>query len=341
MGGGGGGGGLPLVALGFEAVHVDTLAGDAPGYQDGPGWQARFCGPNALALAPDGTLFVADSRNHRIRKVLANGHVSTEAGGGPADGAGGKADGPAATARFRYPSGVAVGKDGTLYVSDTGNHRICRVRDGQVTTLAGGAEGKADGVGAAAQFRSPAALTLDSGGALWVADVGNGIARRIDPDGRVTTPAAPPADVQASLGEFGAGGTHSALIGSKDGVNEPLPSPFKIGRRSATTGPPGAPHIFADTEYHVLVAARGSEPPLLVAGRRVVGTVAVGTLDTLGNRATFARPCAVAVTKDGTALVAEYEGNRIRRVRMPEWIMQGAAMPERQVPGAWRTRRGR
>src|SRR5947209_15676488 len=66
--GAGGGGPAPGgVTVGRDDVEVDTFAGDAPGYEDGPGWQARFCGPSALALAPDGSLLVADSRNHRIR----------------------------------------------------------------------------------------------------------------------------------------------------------------------------------------------------------------------------------------------------------------------------------
>src|SRR5882672_6218265 len=65
MRGGGGGGGGRAVSVGRDDVEVDTLAGDAPGYEDGPGWRARFCGPSGVALAPDGSLMVADSRNHR------------------------------------------------------------------------------------------------------------------------------------------------------------------------------------------------------------------------------------------------------------------------------------
>src|SRR5438270_761957 len=76
----GGSGAIPPMALGREDVTVETFAGSAPGYADGPGWQARFAGPNALAFAPDGSLLVTDSRNHRLRKVSPVGVVSTVAG---------------------------------------------------------------------------------------------------------------------------------------------------------------------------------------------------------------------------------------------------------------------
>ena len=86
-GGGGMGGGRP-VAVGREDVLVETLAGGEPGFRDGAGWAARFEGPNALALAPGGSLFVADSRNHRIRHVTPGGRVTTAAGGGDPGGLG-------------------------------------------------------------------------------------------------------------------------------------------------------------------------------------------------------------------------------------------------------------
>src|SRR5207248_10089464 len=105
----------------------------------------EFAGPNALALGRDGSLYVADSRNHRIRRVTREGVVSTVAGGSEPGGPGGMSEGPAPGALFRYPSGVALASDGTLYVADTGNHRICRVRDGFVRTVAGGTAGRADG----------------------------------------------------------------------------------------------------------------------------------------------------------------------------------------------------
>jgi hypothetical protein len=348
----GGGGGGPMgasvrTAQGRQDVTVDTLAGDRPGYADGAGWQARFAGPNALALAPDGSLLVTDSRNHRLRQVTPLGKVSTLAGGGDPGSAGGQAEGPAAVARFRFPSGVAAAPDGTIYIADTGNHRLCRLRDGQVTLLAGGAEGQADGGGPTARFRFPAALALDDGGFLWVADQGNRAVRRVDPSGNVTTPAAPPTSVAAALGDVGAAPPGRPFLACPEGRGLPEPSGFTLGRRSPGIAAPGAIaqgppplRLFADSDYSVVLAEREGEPPLLIAGTRVGETPQVGVTDGEGHRAYFAVPCAAGLAADGTGYVVDYEGNRIRRLRLPNWLTQGRSAPTRQTGGGGRQRRG-
>lgn len=336
--GGGGGAFGPPVAVGREDVEVDTFAGEVPGYEDGPGWRARFCGPSALALAPDGSLVVADSRNHRIRRISRTARVTTEAGGGQPDGPGGAGEGPASEARFRYPCGVAVAKDGTIYVSDSGNHRICRLRDGAVTTLAGGAEGMADGPGTAARFRWPASLTWGPDDALWVADAGNHAVRRVDLAGQVTTPPAPP-EVAGVLGEPGSP-SHSVLQASGDGTGPPQSTSFRVGRRGPGALGPGGMVLFADTENHVLVAAFPGDLPLLVAGVRDAKGPLVGFADAHGVRASFAVPCAVALAADGNAYVADYENNRIRRVQLPEWLAHGREPPARSRGFFGRRNRG-
>jgi len=134
--GGGGGGGPPpraqeFVLLGRADVAVRTFAGDQqPGNMDGPGHAARFDRPTGLAIDARSNLYVADAGNHRIRMVSAEGDVTTLAGS-----AAGYADGPALQARFSAPCGVCLGPDGTVYVADTGNGRIRRIKDGQVTTV--------------------------------------------------------------------------------------------------------------------------------------------------------------------------------------------------------------
>src|SRR6202008_743655 len=110
-------------------------------------------------------------------------HVVTVAGDGSPVFRDGKQSG------FSDPFGVAVAKDGTIYVADAGeSNRIRKISpDGNVTTLAGGKEGFADGVGPAASFNTPSALALGPGGNLFVADTGNNRIRKITPEGQVST----------------------------------------------------------------------------------------------------------------------------------------------------------
>ena len=167
---------------------VTTLAGGTEGYADGAGVGAAFDTPSGLAIDDAGNLYVADTGNNRIRKVTPDGQVSTVAG----DGTAGYADGAAASARFNAPIGVAVARDGRIYVADTYNDRIRLITpDGQVTTLAGaGQPGYTDGAGARALFDTPCAVAVTPQGELLIADTGNDRLRRIAPDGQVTTLAA-------------------------------------------------------------------------------------------------------------------------------------------------------
>jgi sugar lactone lactonase YvrE len=178
---------------------VATFAGTRAGFADGPGASAAFDTPSALAIDRLGNLIVADTANNAIRKVAPDGSVGTLAGGG----APGYLDGIGRAARFDGPVGVAVGRDGTVYVADTYNDRIRRIgRDGAVTTLAGsGTPGKLDGIGTAAGFDTPSAIAVDRHGVLFVADTGNDAIRRIDKDGTVTTLALPPEDEQGADGQ--------------------------------------------------------------------------------------------------------------------------------------------
>jgi DNA-binding beta-propeller fold protein YncE len=112
---------------------VTTIAGDGvPGDLDGPARLARFNGPVGVAVAADGTIFVADTYNDRIRRISPEGYVSTVAGGA----APGYQDGPAHEALFDTPCGVAILPSGGLIVADTGNHALRAIDgDGLVRTL--------------------------------------------------------------------------------------------------------------------------------------------------------------------------------------------------------------
>lgn len=169
---------------------VRTLAGTGvPGYADGPGDQAQFNEPYAVAVDADGTVYVLDTLNYRVRRISLEGDVTTFAGGGEVGpDQGGYADGSAAIARFAYATGLAIDAAGTVYVADTYNARIRAVAPtGEVRTVAGsGEDGDADGPANRAQFSDPAAIAVDGSGTLYVVDKTQRL-RQITPDGRVTT----------------------------------------------------------------------------------------------------------------------------------------------------------
>jgi sugar lactone lactonase YvrE len=101
----------------------------------------------------------------------------------------GSSDGVGSQALFNNPTGIAVDGAGVVYIADTGNSTIRRVATGSVTTLAGlpGIAGLRNGSGVEAWFNQPKALALDSTGALYIADTGNAVVRKIDLAGNVTT----------------------------------------------------------------------------------------------------------------------------------------------------------
>lgn len=177
---------------------VTTLAGGVEGFQDGQGAAARFDTPSGLALDPTGNLYVADTGNHAIRKVTPEGVVTTLAGTGKP----GWRDGPGAQAQFDGPMGLAIDPAGRVIVADAYNDRVRAIApDGQVTTLAGGAQpGDADGQGANARFDTPCAVLVEPTGRIVVADTRNDALRAIDATGKVTTIArVAPTDVEKIL----------------------------------------------------------------------------------------------------------------------------------------------
>jgi sugar lactone lactonase YvrE len=109
---------------------ITTIAGPGrPGVcysgDGGPATEADLCGPEHLAVGPDGAVYVADTYNDRIRTIDRNGIITTIAGNGTHTFSG---DGVLAThAELSEPSGVAVGPDGSVYIADSGNNRVRRV----------------------------------------------------------------------------------------------------------------------------------------------------------------------------------------------------------------------
>ena len=178
-----------------------------PGFKDDARLDAQFREPSFLAVnQSDGSIYVSDTANHRIRRIDAarTGRVETIAGSGTA----GSVDGKTLEAGFNQPRGIALDHRGHLWVADSASHTIRRVDliTGLVETIAGraGVPGSVDDVGDAARFNTPTGIALEtetasrqlarelSGEApprvrIIVADTGNGLLRRVNEDGRVET----------------------------------------------------------------------------------------------------------------------------------------------------------
>jgi sugar lactone lactonase YvrE len=198
--------------------NVTTVAGDGvQGNQNGTGEGAQFYHPQDVAVAKDGTLYIADTLNHSIRKIAPDGKVTTlnaasersvEVVAGSVESAGDYVDGSLRNAKFNEPSGIVIDSKGNLYVSDTGNQliRYIDLLRGQVTTVAGTrnntssfyeenrlyAEGGfVDGKALEAKFYYPKGIALTDEGGLLIADSLNHSIRYLV-DGEVTTLAGDP-----------------------------------------------------------------------------------------------------------------------------------------------------
>ncbi|MEV6424770.1 RICIN domain-containing protein [Streptomyces sp. NPDC051662] len=171
---------------------ISTIAGTGIrgfGGDGGPATAARLDWPFAMTVDSTGVLYVSDSSNHRVRKIAADGKISTVAGTGTA-GFGG--DGGAATAaQLNKPMGLTLDSTGVLYIADTYNHRVRKVAaDGKISTVAGTGTAGSDGDGgpaASAQLNKPMGLVLDSTGALYIADTANHRVRKVAADGKIST----------------------------------------------------------------------------------------------------------------------------------------------------------
>ncbi|MNR94392.1 Serine/threonine-protein kinase PknD [compost metagenome] len=154
--------------------HVSTVAGSTEGYSDAKGSAAQFKAPYGLTIDASGNLYVADTGNKRIRKITPDGTVSTVAG----TGASGSEDAPASSATFEEPLSLAFAPDGSLFVSD--GSRLRKIRNGQVTTVAGSDAGFEDGTAAQAKFEKLYGLLFLADDSLLVADWRNHRIRRLD-----------------------------------------------------------------------------------------------------------------------------------------------------------------
>jgi sugar lactone lactonase YvrE len=163
---------------------VTTLAGSGDyDFAEGNGTAAKFRNPTGVAVDASGNVFVADSENHRIRKITPSGDVTTFAGSSD-----GFADGNAASAQFKKPFDLVFDASGNLYVSDGDNHKIRKITpSGDVTTFAGSTYGFNDGSANTAQFQFIKGIAIDGNGNFYLADENSQRIRKIIPTGVVST----------------------------------------------------------------------------------------------------------------------------------------------------------
>lgn len=270
---------------------LDTFAGspEFTGSTDGIGSAARFRHPNAVAVATNGTVYVADSDNHTIRKISSTGAVTTLAG---SPGISGSSDGTGSAARFNVPYGVAVDSGGVVYVADTFNQTIRKIGlDGKVSTLAGsaGITGSSNGTGSSARFNSPSSVAVDASGNVYVADSGNSTIRKITAAGAVSTLAGDP-----------------NLPGSENGIGSAalFSDPYGIAVSAA-----GVVYV-ADSGNHTIRVITSTGTVTTLAGSPSLS----GSLNGTGSAARFNFPSAVAVASTGIVYVADTRNHTIRRI---------------------------
>ena len=170
--------------------YIYTVAGNGRRGYDGEGVKAIATSlnePSALAISPEGELYISDTDNHRIRKIDRNtGKLLTVAGTGEPGDSGDA--GLAVNARLNYPTDILFDKHGNLFISDTANNKIRVVehRSQRIFTIAGdgrrGYRGDNSGRSTEARFNHPTGLSMDSRGRIYVSDTDNQRIRRISID---------------------------------------------------------------------------------------------------------------------------------------------------------------
>lgn len=266
-----------------RAGTILTVAGNGEGFYSGDNGTAKaaqFGGALDVAVDPAGNVYVADTGNHRVRKIAPDGFITTVAGTGKQGFAGD--GGPATAAELSEPFGLAVDGNG-LYIAETGNNRVRKVSpDGVISTVVGGSD---------VELAGPYGLTLDSKGNLYIADHNSNYIRKLASDGTLSIVAG-----TGSRGFSGDGGPAAAAQ---------LRSPYGVA---------------VDAADNLYIADTGNNRIRKVTADGMITTVAGnGGERSLGDGgsatdAQFSNPWDVAVDADGNVYVSDESANRIRKV---------------------------
>ncbi|MDY6792391.1 MAG: Ig-like domain-containing protein, partial [Thermodesulfobacteriota bacterium] len=285
---------------------IDTVAGNGvSGYSGdgGPSTDAQLYFPDGVTIDAAGNQYIADTYNHRIRKIDTDGIITTIAGNGIM---GYNGDGmPATEATLNYPKGVAIDSSGNLYIADSGSYRIRKVDTiGIITTVAGGGSTIGDGLATQRTLYWPGGVTLDTWGNLYIADTFNHRIRKVDPAGLMTT-------VAGTGGGYWMGYAQGGFSGDGGpGIEAELDNPTDVAIDSS-----GNLYI-ADQRNNRIRKVDTSGIITTVAGSGDVGG-GNGGFDGDGGLATEALlnyPHGLAVDTTGNIFIADQGNNRIRKV---------------------------
>ncbi len=258
-----------------------------------------------LAIDAEGSTYVSDWVNHRIRKIAPDGTVTTVAGSGTPGPYSDVVDGPVDTARLFGPEGLTVDDQGNIYVADTLNNRIRHISPaGMVTTVAGSGPGTVygfdgalvDGPADAARFNDPSDVAIDAEGVLYVTDRLNHVIRRITPDGQVST--------------FVGTGKPGTTDGVGTAASFELPNRIAIDEKGNLYVTEGRFLDFGERTYGFRV--RKITPDAEVT--TLAGTGEPGYRDGPALTAEFDVPIGIDVDTKGNVYVVDSGAHRIRRI---------------------------
>ena len=259
----------------------------------GPALQAGLNRPTAMGLDTAGNLYIADSNNHRVRKVDLNGNIDTIAGNGQFRYSG--EGGPATSATLFHPSSIAVDKSGNLYICEVEQSRIRKVDSkGITTTFAGTGRLRYSGDGGPAvnaDLWLPSGVATDSAGAVYIADQTNSRVRKVTPDGIIST--------AAGNGDYGFSGDGGPATGA------------------ALFGPQ---NVLVDSAGNLYISDTGNDRVRKVTPDGIISTIAGNGREAFsgdGGPATAAalnQPAGLRLDAQGNLYIADSGNNRIRKV---------------------------
>jgi hypothetical protein len=282
----------------FAGTGAAAFAGDG-----GPAVAAALHQPKDAEWLADGSVLVADTRNHRVRRIWPSGIVATVAGTGVPGFSG---DGGAATAAaLSFPSDVEPTADGGFLIADLGNRRVRKVSAaGAIATVAGNGSSGAGGNGGPATSASldePAALAVTPDGGFLIADAGSDRVRAVSPGGTISTVAG-----------GGGGDDDDDDDDEEGGSGDGGPATqAELGSPSGVAAAPGGGFLVSELGEHRVRLVSPAGTITRVAGRGTSGFSGDGGAAT---SARLNQPAGISVTPDGGFLVADTRNGRVRKV---------------------------